>query len=440
MSNINNLANTAKQILLGNWKGSYSVPSNKLYPFQWNWDSGFVAIGFSRFNTDYAISEISTLFKAQWSNGMLPHIIFHDLNQKGYFPNYDFWGADNVSYKPKEYKTSGITQPPVHGFVLEHLLKNIDDKVKTELLVKQLWPKIKLMHQNFYEDRDPNKEGLVFIYHPWESGRDNSPLWTKLLQNIQLKTEDIPPYKRVDTTIADPSERPTAFDYDRYVYLMKLGEKHLYNCKEVAKESPFLVQDVMFNAILIKSNSALISIGKAYGFDTKQVEEWQALSVKSFEEKFWNNKLSTYCAYDMVGKKQIELPEIGGLTALFGHSPSKERAQSIANYLVSLKEKRSQPYFLVPSFDPDESLFNPKKYWQGPIWPQMNWLIYHGLKQYGFFQEAKMVKEDLIHLLETYGFYEYFDPRVNMQGQLTKGYGGADFSWTSAMALDLILD
>ena len=42
--------NSAKKVLLGNKKKGYTLPTNnKLYPAQWNWDSGFIALGYSHF-------------------------------------------------------------------------------------------------------------------------------------------------------------------------------------------------------------------------------------------------------------------------------------------------------------------------------------------------------------------------------------------------------
>ena len=35
----------ARAILARNDRGGYTVPTDRLYPFQWNWDSAFVAIG-----------------------------------------------------------------------------------------------------------------------------------------------------------------------------------------------------------------------------------------------------------------------------------------------------------------------------------------------------------------------------------------------------------
>jgi hypothetical protein len=36
---------SAKQILRDNDRGAYTIPSQGLYPFQWNWDSCLTALG-----------------------------------------------------------------------------------------------------------------------------------------------------------------------------------------------------------------------------------------------------------------------------------------------------------------------------------------------------------------------------------------------------------
>ncbi|MHC2301071.1 hypothetical protein ACVJBD_005337 [Rhizobium mongolense] len=44
----------AKAILAANDRGGYTVPTDRLYPFQWNWDSAFVAMGFAAYDIDRA--------------------------------------------------------------------------------------------------------------------------------------------------------------------------------------------------------------------------------------------------------------------------------------------------------------------------------------------------------------------------------------------------
>jgi hypothetical protein len=175
------MINSCIAALNKNWKGSFTIPSPRLYPFQWNWDSGFIALGNVHINPERAITEMETLFEGQWSNGFLPHIIFHNAEKyDSYFPSADYWDSLVSEFAPRELKTSGITQPAVQGFVLEALLdKGIDPK-RIEILME----KALKYHDYLYEQREYGDTGLVAIWHNWESGMDNSPWWDPILERI----------------------------------------------------------------------------------------------------------------------------------------------------------------------------------------------------------------------------------------------------------------
>ena len=57
------------------------------------------------------------MIKAQWKNGMIPHIIFHE-NNPNYFPGPNHWHIIS------NCNTSCLSQPPV----LASILKQIIDK------------------------------------------------------------------------------------------------------------------------------------------------------------------------------------------------------------------------------------------------------------------------------------------------------------------------
>jgi hypothetical protein len=431
------LPTRAQQTLLNNRRDGFTVPTQRLYPFQWNWDSGFTCLGYSHFALSLAIAELRSLFSGQWANGMLPHILFHSENEASYFPNHDFWQPEVNPGAPRKPRTSGISQPPVHAFILERLWQQHPDHADLRALIDELWPKLLALHRFYYTQRDPAQEGLVCIIHPWESGRDNSPLWDDPLDRITIAPGSLPPYQRRDTSLVDAAERPTQHHYDRYVYLLELAKRHRYEGRALLDECPFLIQDPMFNAILMRSNLALIRLGEALNFDREElttVEAWRTRSRKSFERKLWHEKLGTYVCYDLQAEAQLPALEIGGLCALLGQSPSPDRAQRIVACLDDLRERG---YWLCPSFDVDHPRFDPKRYWRGPVWPQMNWMLAAGLRAYGYHDLAHTVGEDLIRLVSKLGFFEYFDPRQQMLTQAEQGYGGNHFSWTAACVLDL---
>jgi len=430
-----NLYDKAKEILAKNWRGSFTVPSEKLYPFQWNWDSGFCAMGFTHFNLDHAMAEIKSLFSGQWENGMVPHILFHSENEKSYFPNFEVWNSSVNAGAPKNLKTSGITQPPVHGFVLEYMLKLNPNNDTLIEFVKAYFPKIIAYHKFLYKHRDPNDEKLFAIYHPWESGRDNSPIWDGALENIEINESNKPVYKRRDTQIANADERPTTFQYDRYVYLLELGRKHKYEGKDLLKESPFLIQDCMMNAILIQSNKSLLKIAEKLNLSSDGLQDWITEGERNFNQKFWNKADQFYYNYDLKNEAQIALKDIGGLVPLYAKIPDLEKASALADYI---KNMHNSNYFLCPSFDTEHAFFDSKRYWRGPIWPHMNYMIYHGLLNYKYDNIAKIIKTDTLKLIEDWGFYEYFESQKSLVNEIKSGYGGNNFSWTSAIVINFL--
>jgi len=203
---------TARQILRNNDKGRYTIPTSGLYPYQWNWDSAFAAMGFAEFDLDRAWTELDTLFSGQWDNGMVPHILFHTVD-KSYFPGPDVWGCKGP------ISSSGITQPPIAATMARRVFDKDTDLGRQRL--SPLFEKMEAWHRWFMQWRLDN--GAVCITHPWEAGRDNAPDWDGAMSRID--PVGVGEYTRRDTSIVDSDMRPTKYDYDRYIWLVQMGRR-----------------------------------------------------------------------------------------------------------------------------------------------------------------------------------------------------------------------
>lgn len=433
------LIKEAKSVLVNNRIGKFTKPAPALYPHQWNWDAGFIAIGYAHFDMEQAESELRHLFSGQWANGMLPHIIFNPDGDGQYFPGISFWETWRSFDAPKEVETSGISNPAVHGFVLQRMYQLAKDKGRALNFIREMFPKIKAMHAYFYNERDPHHEGLVYIRHPWESGNDNSPTWDVPLETIDFSKVKVPPFTRKDLNAGHAEHRPTNLDYDRYIYLIDVFRKGDYQEDKIFELTPFAVQDPLFNTILIRSNQAMIELGALIGEDTKEFKNWNDKSISAMNSKLWNESTGMYDAYDLINEQKIEMEASSGLMPLYANVPSEMQAKKMVETLMGPKfhSNDSLPYYLCPSFTPLSNKFDAKKYWRGPVWINMNWMLYHGLKSYGYTQEAAMVKSDSIELISYYGFYEYFDPKKDVMNN-RQGYGSHQFSWSAALCLDLL--
>ncbi len=432
------LIDQAIQVLEANFqKGGFTIPSQGLYPFQWKWDSGFIAIGQAYYDIEKAKLEIKTLLDAQWENGFIPHIVFHNENDS-YFPGADFHQSELHPLSSKKYKSTGMTQPPVTGFVLKEMYRIAEDKQDMLSYIKEKIDRVYQNHVYFYTNRDPQDEGLVYIYHNWESGTDNSPVWDDI-----WKTMNPPEYtfERKDTTHVDASQRPSKREYDHYLHIIDIAKEHNYSDVKIAELSPFLVQDPLFNAMLIESNEALLHLYDLIGGnDAKktQLKKWQKKSIKNFNTKLFDSDLGAYIHYDLRNEKPIRHISSSSFSPLFASIPDQERAEIL---LKTMMDKfGGDDKYLCASFDPESDRFNPRKYWRGPVWINMNWLLYYGLKKYGFDKVAQRIKKDSIELITRDGFYEYFDCRKDTGEASRIGYGGNNFSWSAALLIDLLND
>lgn len=434
-----NLLEAARAVLDKNWTGTFTKPAPNLYPHQWNWDAGFIALGVAHHDMDRAEAEMRKLFDAQWANGMLPQIVFGEEKGAAYFPGPDFWQTDGVPNAPTHVKTSGISMPPVHAFILWEIYQISEDKKRTKAFLKELFPKVLALHRYFYENRDPLEEGLVYVRHPWEAGTDNSPIWDSALEKIDPSKLDIPPYQRKDLQNPDAAKhRPTNLDYDRYVYLVDLFRKNQYDEAAIYEQCPFLIQDPLFNAILIWSNECLIEIGFLLGEDMLEILQINELAIHSMNEKLWDDERGIYNAFDLRANAVIPVHTSSGLMPMMGYIPTQEQAEMMLELIEGpmFGGKQSQIYS-CPTYSLLAEDLNYEKYWRGPVWVNMNWLLYKGLLRYDMEDMAEKIKSDTLNLVKEYGFYEYFDPRKRDVGNL--GCGTNQFSWTAALFIDLML-
>ena len=433
---MNQLKEGARQVLQQNWQQGFTIPCQGLYPFQWNWDSGFIALGWAHIDLEKAKSEIKSLLKGQWSNGFLPHIVFHNPADS-YYPGPEVHNAKLSPFSP-EVPTSGITQPPVLGFILEYILDRTDHKEDFTAFISEIYDAVYKNHEYFYTHRDPLDEGLVYICHNWEAGTDNTPVWDFIWETFEVPEYDLP---RKDTQLIDASHRPTNAEYCYYIHLIELFKSWNYDDGLIAAHCPFLVQDPLFNAMLIASNNSLLRLGEALGREPQvsQLRAWNDKAIGNFNKKLYNKSLGGYTYYDLRGERELPYLSSSSFTPLFAEIPSKEQAAELVKHLKGGRfSGRDQERLLCASFDPTSPFFNSQKYWRGPIWINLNWLIYQGLLNYGYTESAAQIKADSLELMGKYGFYEYFECDRELNKDLDSGYGGNNFSWSAALTLDFL--
>lgn len=410
----------AAEILRENDLGTYTVPTHGLYPFQWNWDSCLTALGLAHLDEGRAWTEIETLFEHQWDDGMVPHIIFHKEDD-GYFPGPDVWQTGRA------VPTSGITQPAVAGFAIRRLYDRARNKDMARARALALVPKVAKWHDWFFRCRDPLGTGLVALIHPWESGRDNSIDWDEAFDRVP--TVGVTPFVRRDIQHADPAHRPTQAQYERYIWLVQLYRSLGWDNAKLHDASPFQVVDPGFNGILLRACVDVSDLAAELGLaETAARSRIQADKGLAAMESLWSEDNGQYLCFDRKFGALISSPSVGGILASFAPIPP-ERAKAIAATLAALGDKVR---YLVPSHDPAAPQFDALRYWRGPVWLIVNYMIADGLAQAGQPAIVERIVADSVALIEQSGFAEYYSP---IDGTPC---GGGRFTWTAAMVMEFL--
>ena len=423
------LIDQAISVLRTNDTGIFTKPGPHQYPHQWNWDSALIALGLAHFDLPRAQAEISALLSGQWQDGMVPSVVYHSI-VSDYFPNPEFWQIENSPNAPS-VPTTGITQPPL----LATVVRMIHARSPMTDFVEEVYPSLLRWHRWLHTARDADGSALACIIHPWESGTDDSPRWLQLFEAIQPQA--LPEFQRGDTRYVAATERPNRTEYERFIYLIDVFRKLNYVPGELLAHSPFLAQDILFNAILFRADEDLRALAENLGEPTDEIDGWLKRVQQNFNSHFWDQSAGLYYDYDIRASKPIPVNTASTFLPLFAGLSSKEQAQRlIEEHLLNPMEyaPNGEVRHWVTTTAKAEPTWEPRRYWRGPVWIIMNWFIIDGLRRYEHWDLAEVIREDTLSLMEAGGFREYYDARDG------SGCGSSDFSWSAALTLELIRD
>ncbi|MET8805796.1 trehalase family glycosidase [Streptomyces sp. NPDC004546] len=421
----------AARVLIDNRAGISTVPSRTLYPHQWSWDSAFIAIGLRHLSVRRAQQELESLLAGQWADGRIPHIVFNPaVPHDAYFPSPDFWQssrAGRAAGAPTAPETSGIVQPPVHALAAWLVHQADPRESRRRGFLARAYPRLAAWHDYLLTRRDLGGGGLAAVVHPWEPGMDNSPCWDQALQRIEPAAPAA--FQRADLNHGHPSDRPTDLDYGRYVRLATDYREADYDDR--ALRHGFAMEDPCFNALLIVSERALAAMAHNLGLDdTPHIRRADELT-QQLVARLWDDDAGLFRVLDLNTHSLVAERSVTGLIPLV--------VPGLPHGIVQrLQESLGGPHFkaastgLVPSYDLTGHAFDSQRYWRGPAWFNTAWLIYRGLRTHRLKTDAERLRQAVLAEAERSQFAEYVDPATGA------GRGARHFSWTAALALDLL--
>ncbi|MDP1623825.1 MAG: trehalase family glycosidase [Bacteroidales bacterium] len=182
------------------------------------------------------------------------------------------------------------------------------------------------------------------------------------------------------------------------------------------------------NSMLVMEAKSLAVMAKKLGL-TAESKKWQddaiARSAKinntlwDPETEFYYNVNKKDQSFTFNSPNDLKIKEIIGFLPLWAGVASKEQAAPLVEKMQDQSEFW-RPYG-IPSLSAANDYYCPIGYWNGPVWGQWNYLLYRGLRDYGYInvsdQLASHVLDNMIwHLKKDHAFWEFYSADDHQAG------------------------
>lgn len=379
-------------------KPGYCVPNQDTYPHQWLWDSCFHAVIWCQLGQDgvvadgleRAVTEVSSALSKQDPDGFVPHMIYWAEPEAG----TDFWGRSG---------RSSITQPPMYGHAIAEVVR-AGGAVTHDLVGRAAGGLANLLA------RPRTTAGLIPVFHPWETGCDDSARWDDF-RSDSGHDGDGPGGRDGEPTVAAWRARKGDF-----VAALETGRQG-----QAVGSAEFSVGSVGFNALVAWNIRELVSTGSVFGPGPGDL----LAANRRAELTSAADELSVAVSGRWTGDRWAD----------DGPGPAS-RIRTLDAMAALLVDPRPEGFadlidpeafgsrFGPRGVDRREPSYDPDIYWRGPAWPQLGYLMMVAADRAKRADIAAEVADMLAAGAERSGLAEYWNPE---SGQ---GRGARPQSWT----------
>jgi len=298
------------------------------------WDSFFNALQASIESSKHSQDILKSVLQTQYPNGNIPN-----------------WRSESGG-------TPDRSQPPVGAYVVYKIFQKLGDMN----ILESSYSILKKWH-SFWKDRnlsgiprrDGNQDGLLEWGSDTELVSKNPPSWE---QNVlgrkramwESGQDDLP-------------------NWDETSFIEHTGTLNM-NCLD-------LNCLYALDAYCLAQIANVLKLNQEYKEYMNEYREMKTLinqrlwneSEGFYYDRYWNGTFSTQKAASNF------YPLIAGI-------PDDEQAKKMIAHLLDEEEFWGE--YIIPTISRDNPAFDDQQYWRGSIWPPTNYLIYQGLKAYGF--------------------------------------------------------
>lgn len=159
---------------------------------------------------------------------------------------------------------------------------------------------------------------------------------------------------------------------------------------------------------------------------------------KAIDKYLWSKEKGFYFDYDMRTSKQLRLKTAAGFVPLWAGASSAAQAKQCVKQLKFLEQPHG-----ISNTHKLPWIGNQWDYPNG--WPPHQWLVYQGLRNYGFNKQAKSIAVKYLDLVtdqfnKTGQLWEKYDVVSGQPGRSGRYPTQPGFAWTNAVFLKLYQD
>jgi hypothetical protein len=352
---------------------AYTCPSPGRYPWQWYWDSCFTAIVWRHFDSGRSRQELESLLTAARPDGFIGHTIFW---------NTPLRGPRRLTYNVRgqmDAMTASI-QPPALAWAWKIA---VGDPSKD--------PRIGAHYDWLSRHRDLDRDGLLWIVQPDESGLDASPQFDVIWGH-------------------------QAHSQPGFVHLVRRNRRLGYDAHRILAAGGPVCSEVVTNVLHSLSLQALGRGSTTDAIVERMYDERRGLFLPLARPRPRQTPAITWSALAPLALP--DLPEPIGRRLVEEHLLDPEQ--------FWLPVPPSSVSAIDPSFSVrDAGLLGVKRYWRGPTWVNAAWLLWMGLVRLGYDEHASSLAGRLAATVASSGLREYYHPRTG------GGMGAVDFAWST---------
>ena len=253
-------------------------------------------------------------------------------------------------------------------------------------------PRIGAQAQWLLDHRDLERDGLLWILQPDESGLDASPKF-------------------------DPVWGWRANGRIGFPWLVRRNRKLGFDARRVAGAGGPVVCEVITNVLWSLSLQALGRPSATPALVDRLWDEQRGLFIDEVGPAGGRPGPSTIASLT-----PLALPD---LPEEIGHRLVEEQLLDPRRYWTAVPPPSVSAD--EPSYEPDGGGKLVRRYWRGPTWVNTAWLVWLGLRRLGYEEEAAAVTRALAGAAAREGMREYYDPRSGA------GLGARDFAWSTLL-------